>query len=64
MKEPERLLLKPMEAAVALGIGRQKIYELIATNKIPTIQLGRSTMIPLEELRAWIRRETKGQLSI
>ena len=55
---PERLLLRPTEAADVLGVGRSKIYELIAEGLIPTVQVGSRLRIPLEELRNWIRQET------
>jgi len=37
----EKLLLKPLEAAQVLGIGRSLIYELIARKEIPSVRLGR-----------------------
>ncbi len=55
---PERLLLRPTEAAEVLGVGNSKIYELIAEGVIPTVQVGRRLRIPLEALRNWIRQET------
>ncbi len=39
---PQRLLLRIPEAAETLGIGRTKIYELIATGELPTIRVGRA----------------------
>ncbi len=54
----ERLLLRPTEAAEMLGVGRSKLYELIAEGDIPTVQVGSRLRIPLEELRNWIRQET------
>ena len=50
-----RLLLRPMEAAELLGVGRSKLYELIADGNIPTVHIGKRLRIPVEELKAWIQ---------
>ena len=56
---PERLLLRPTEAADVLGIGNSKLYELIAAGVIPTVRVGSRLRVPLEALRHWIRQETE-----
>jgi excisionase family DNA binding protein len=53
----ERLLLRPVEAAEAIGIGRSKIYELLASGEIPSIRVGASVRVPVDALRAWIARQ-------
>ena len=53
----EPLLLRPAEAAAALGIGRSKAYELIASGVIPSIRLGASVRVPLGALRLWMQRQ-------
>jgi excisionase family DNA binding protein len=53
----ERLLLKPHEAAEMLGISRTKLYQLLARAKLPSIRVGSSLRVPLEELRQWIREQ-------
>ena len=53
----EKLLLRPHEAAEALGLCRSKVYELIASGAIPSITIGKSRRIPLEALRAWVRAQ-------
>lgn len=53
------LLMRPGEAAVALGIGRSKVYELISTGELPTVRIGRSVRIPVEGLRIWISERTQ-----
>ena len=56
----EKLLLKPLEAAQILGIGRSLIYELIARNEIPSVRLGRCLRVPAESLQQWLKeQETK-----
>jgi len=51
----ERLLLKPLEAAQVLGIGRSLMYELIARGEIPSVRLGRCLRVSRESLQKWIR---------
>lgn len=57
----EQLLLKPMECAQALGLGRSKMYELLATGEIETIRLGpRSIRIPYRALSEWVESQRRG----
>lgn len=51
----EKLLLKPLEAARVLGIGRSLIYELIARKEIPSVRLGRCIRVPKESLIQWLK---------
>lgn len=44
------------EAIRLTGIGRSKLYELIASGDIETIKVGRCTLIPMTSLRALVRR--------
>jgi len=50
----EKLLLKPSEAAQALGIGRSLTYELIASGEIPSVRLGRCIRVSVESLQRWL----------
>lgn len=56
----DRLLLRPMEAAEAIGVCRSKMYELLASGEIPSIRIGgrvrASVRVPVDALRAWIER--------
>jgi excisionase family DNA binding protein len=52
----ERLLVKPEEAATMLGIGRTRMYELLARGEIPSRRLGRSRLIDPEDVRAYAAR--------
>jgi len=36
----DKLLYSPAEAAARLGIGRTKVYELLATGQLPAVRLG------------------------
>ena len=58
---PQRLLLRIPEVAETLGIGRTKIYELIATGELPTIRIGRAVRISVTTLQKWVEeREQQG----
>jgi excisionase family DNA binding protein len=51
---PQRLLLRIPEAAETLGLGRTKIYELIAIGELPTIRVGRAVRISVSTLQKWV----------
>ena len=58
---PQRLLLRIPEVAETLGIGRTKIYELIAIGELPTIRVGRAVRISVSTLQKWVEeREQQG----
>ena len=52
----ERLLYRPAEAADAIGVSRSRMYELIASEEIPSIRVGRTLRVPVEGLRQWVAR--------
>jgi excisionase family DNA binding protein len=58
---PQRLLLRIPEVAETLGIGRTKIYEMIAKGELPTIRVGRAVRISVSTLQKWVEeREQQG----
>jgi excisionase family DNA binding protein len=48
------LLLRPVEAARLLGIGRSKVFEMLARNELPVIRLGRCVRIPRQGIEDWV----------
>jgi len=50
----EKLLLRPTEAAEVLGLGRSKVYELLAAGTLPAIRVGGPIRVPAEALRRWV----------
>ncbi len=52
----EKLLLRPVEAAEAIGISRSKIYELLASGELPSVRIGASVRVPVEAL--WCQNAT------
>jgi len=51
------MLLRPAEAAEVIGIGRSKVYELLASGELPSIRIGGSVRVPLDKLREWIEQK-------
>lgn len=52
------MLLRPEEAAKMLGLGRSKVFQMLAAGELPVVRIGRSVRIPSDELREWIRRKS------
>ena len=53
----DKVLLRPTEAAEVMGIGRSKVYQLIASGDLPAIRIGASVRVPVTALEAWIARQ-------
>jgi excisionase family DNA binding protein len=50
---PEALTVP--EVMTALRISRFKVYDLIRSNELPSITIGRARRIPVDSLRAYMR---------
>ena len=57
----DRILLRPDEAAAAIGVSRAKLYALLAARAIPSVKIGGSIRIPIEQLKLWIAERTAEQ---
>jgi excisionase family DNA binding protein len=57
--EGRALLLRATEVADLLGVSRAKAYELMASETIPTLRIGRSVRVPRAALEAWIESNTR-----
>jgi len=55
----ERMLLRPAEAAEAIGVSRSRMYELLASGELPSIHVGRTVRVPVAALQAWIAERLK-----
>lgn len=58
---PEDAVLKPLtvrirEACRLTGIGRSKLYELIAAGEIDIIKVGAITLVPVVSLTKFLQR--------
>jgi excisionase family DNA binding protein len=54
------LLYKPEAAAAALGIGRSKLFELIARGELETVRIGRARRVPTQALELYVARLRSG----
>ena len=54
----EPLLLRATEAGKLLGLGRSKVFAMVAAGELPVIRIGRSVRIPRQALERWIRDQT------
>jgi excisionase family DNA binding protein len=50
----DKLLLTPDEAAQVLGIGRSKVYELLASRQLGSVKIGSCRRISADALRAYV----------
>lgn len=50
----DRRLLTPIEVAEILGIGRTKVFELIASGELESVAIGRCRRVPTEALDAFL----------
>ena len=50
-----KLLLTPEEAAHVLGIGRTKLYQLLADGQLPSVRIGGSRRVSTEALSQFVR---------
>jgi excisionase family DNA binding protein len=53
-REMEKLLLTPAEVAATLGIGRTRVYEMLARGELPQMRIGRSIRVPRHALARWV----------
>ncbi len=51
-----KLLLTPEEAAEVLGIGRTKVYALMATGELLSVRIGKSRRVPRDAVDEYIAR--------
>ncbi len=52
------LLLKADEVAQQLGLGRSKVYEMIASGDLPVVRIGTAVRVPRAGLDDWIEINT------
>lgn len=57
----DALLLTPVEAARALGIGRTKVYELMAGGVLRSVKIGTARRVPADALGEFVARLTAEQ---
>jgi excisionase family DNA binding protein len=50
----DKLLLKPTEAAHVLGIGRTKLFGLLASGALESVQIGHSRRVPRDAVDSFL----------
>lgn len=55
----EPITVRVRDACRMTGIGRSKLYELIAAGEIEIIKVGTATLIPTDSLHRFIERRRK-----
>jgi excisionase family DNA binding protein len=58
---PGALLMTIADAALALGLGRSTVYELIGRGELEVVHVGRSARVPAAALQTLIERLRAGQ---
>ena len=53
------LLLDSRQVSRLLGIGRTKVFQMMARAELPTVRVGRCVRVPREALDGWIRDRTR-----
>ena len=54
-----RLALRPKEAARAIGVGFNSIYELCNREDFPAVRVDGKIIIPVDGLRRWLNEQTR-----
>jgi excisionase family DNA binding protein len=57
------MLLTIPQVAACLGLGRSKVYELMAVEGLPFIKLGSATRVSVVSLQKWVEQREKRQRS-
>ena len=55
----EPLLLRAGEVAKLLGLGRSKVFAMLAAGELPVMRIGRSVRVPRAALEGWVAERTQ-----
>lgn len=55
----DKLTYSPSEAVEVLGVSRPTVYTLIKRDGFPAFKVGARTLVSVDGLREWVRRQTK-----
>lgn len=58
-EKDERLTYKVEELKSLLGIGHNRVYELVHSRDFPAIRIGRRWHIPKDKFKEWLEKETE-----
>ena len=62
LETTEKLALTIEEMAKMLCIGTNKAYELTRTISFPVLKIGRRLIVPVEELKSWIKENLRKEI--
>lgn len=60
MEEKMKLLLRPEEAAQALGLGRSMIYKLVNSGELAHVKIGAAVRVPVQTVIDYVETHTVG----
>ncbi len=61
MRNPEeRYLCSVAETSRLLGVGRTKLYDMLAKRELASIQIGTRRLVKMDSIKALIERATGG----
>lgn len=56
---PQSLLMRVGEVSAALGLGRSKVYSMMASAELPVVRIGRCVRVPRAALDAWLEAQAR-----
>ena len=54
--KPGARLIRPEQAAALLGIGRTKLYELMARGELESVTIDRRRLVPVDAVEEFVQR--------
>ena len=57
----DKVALTIAETVKATGLSRTRLYEEIKAGRLRVAKIGRRTLVPPDEIRAWLARATQPQ---
>ncbi len=54
------LLVDAKQAATLLAIGERTLWSLTRASEVPHVRIGRRILYPVDDLKTWVRAQTKG----
>lgn len=54
----DQLLLRADEVSRALGLGRSKVFLMMARGELPSVHIGRSVRVPARALEQWVEQQS------
>lgn len=55
-------LLNVKDLQSLIGCGRNKVYQLLSSKTLPSIQIGKQYYVPIEEYNKWVNRNLNDKI--